>query len=79
MLYRLFGAILRDGPIMVMVMRQALPMEHRVFHLFRFTKSAGSATDDEDLPEGRRHEEQKDKPEAHLSSVVCCMTGRVLK
>ncbi|WP_221885703.1 hypothetical protein [Variovorax sp. MHTC-1] len=64
---------------MVMVMRRPLPMEQRVFHLLRFTKSAGSATDHEDLPEGGRHEEQKDKPEAHLSSVVCCMTGRVLK
>ncbi|MBT2325247.1 hypothetical protein J7E62_23225 [Variovorax paradoxus] len=60
---------------MMMVMGQALPMEHRVFHFFRFTKGARSATDDEDLPEDRRHEEQKEKPEAHLSTVlVLCMT-----
>jgi hypothetical protein len=53
-------------------------MEHRVFHFFGCTRGAGSTTDDEDLPERRRHEEQNDKPEAHLSSVVCCMTGHDL-
>lgn len=60
-----------------MVMRHAQPMEHRVRGFFRFTECVGPATDDEDLREGRRHEEQKDKPKAHLSSVVCCMTDCV--